>query len=145
MDREQVEQADLRLAYVQHPVPAQGVTTDTTHLIVADHATAEGTYVALTRAREQTAHPRQRRAVGRQRARADRATRRTGRAQRARDPLDRAAAGQASPGFAPGGRSTTRRSPSPRTPERQIWSEERDGRCDADRASAPVHASLPVR
>ena len=26
MDREQAEQADLRLAYVQHPVPAQGVT-----------------------------------------------------------------------------------------------------------------------
>jgi hypothetical protein len=54
MRREQIEQADLRLAYVQHPVPAQGVTADTTHLIVADHATAEGTYVALTRAREQT-------------------------------------------------------------------------------------------
>jgi hypothetical protein len=54
MDREQIEHADLRLAYVQHPVPAQGVTTDTTHLIVADHATAEGAYVALTRAREQT-------------------------------------------------------------------------------------------
>ena len=54
MDRQQAERADLRLAYVQHPVPAQGVTTDTTHLIVADHATAEGTYVALTRARERT-------------------------------------------------------------------------------------------
>lgn len=54
MDREQVRQADLRLAYVQHPVPAQGLTTDTTHLIVAEHATAEGTYVALSRARERT-------------------------------------------------------------------------------------------
>ncbi|MGH2862766.1 MAG: hypothetical protein ACRDLT_14860 [Solirubrobacteraceae bacterium] len=54
MDRERAEQADLRLAYVQHPVPAQGVTTDTTHLIVADHATAEGAYVALTRARNRT-------------------------------------------------------------------------------------------
>jgi conjugative relaxase-like TrwC/TraI family protein len=54
LDREQVEQADLRLAYVQHPVPAQGVTADTTHLIVAEQATAQGTYVALTRAREQT-------------------------------------------------------------------------------------------
>ncbi len=54
MDREQIRQADLRLAYVQHPVPAQGLTTDTTHLIVADHATAEGTYVALSRAREET-------------------------------------------------------------------------------------------
>jgi conjugative relaxase-like TrwC/TraI family protein len=54
MNRDQIEQADVRLAYVQHPVPAQGVTADTTHLIVADHATAEGTYVALTRARERT-------------------------------------------------------------------------------------------
>jgi conjugative relaxase-like TrwC/TraI family protein len=54
MSREQAEHADLRLAYVQHPVPAQGVTTDTTHLIVADHATAQGTYVALTRARQRT-------------------------------------------------------------------------------------------
>lgn len=54
MDRKQIEQADLRLGYVQHPVPAQSVTTDTTHLIVAEHATAEGTYVALTRARERT-------------------------------------------------------------------------------------------
>ena len=54
MDREQAEQADLRLAYVQHPIPAQGVTQTPTHLIVAEHATAEGTYVALTRAREQT-------------------------------------------------------------------------------------------
>ena len=40
--RERVRQADLRLAYVQHPVPAQGLTTDTTHLIVAEHATSEG-------------------------------------------------------------------------------------------------------
>jgi hypothetical protein len=51
---EQLERADPRLAYVQHPFPAQGITTDTTHLIVAEHATREGTYVALTRAREQT-------------------------------------------------------------------------------------------
>ena len=54
IDRRQAEQADLRLAYVQHPVPAQGLTVDTTHLIVAEHATAEGTYVAITRARERT-------------------------------------------------------------------------------------------
>ena len=54
MTRAQAEQADLRLAYVQHPVPAQGVTTDTTHLIIAEHTTAEGTYVALTRARHRT-------------------------------------------------------------------------------------------
>ena len=42
----------MRLAYVQHPFPAQGQTTDTAHLIVAEHATREGSYVALTRARE---------------------------------------------------------------------------------------------
>ena len=50
----QVEQADLRLAYVQHPFPAQGQTTDTAHLIVAEHATEEGCYVSITRAREAT-------------------------------------------------------------------------------------------
>jgi energy-coupling factor transporter ATP-binding protein EcfA2 len=54
LDREQIESADLRLAYVQHPFPAQGHTSDTTHLILAEHATQEGNYVALTRAREQT-------------------------------------------------------------------------------------------
>lgn len=48
------ERADLRLAYMQHPARAQGVTGDTTHLIIADRATAEGTYVALTRARQRT-------------------------------------------------------------------------------------------
>jgi conjugative relaxase-like TrwC/TraI family protein len=51
---EQAGAAQLRLAYVQHPFPAQGVTTDTAHLIVSAHATREGTYVALTRAREET-------------------------------------------------------------------------------------------
>ncbi len=54
LDRNTAAKADLRLAYVQHPFPAQGVTTDTAHLIVAEHATQEGTYVALTRARERT-------------------------------------------------------------------------------------------
>jgi len=54
LDREQAARADLRLAYVQHPFPAQGQTTDTAHLIIAEHATQEGSYVALTRAREQT-------------------------------------------------------------------------------------------
>jgi hypothetical protein len=43
----------VRLAYVQHPFPAQGRTTDTAHLIVAEHATEEGSYVAITRARQQ--------------------------------------------------------------------------------------------
>jgi conjugative relaxase-like TrwC/TraI family protein len=50
----QADAAQLRLAYVQHPFPAQGLTTDTAHLIVSTHATREGTYVALTRAREET-------------------------------------------------------------------------------------------
>jgi conjugative relaxase-like TrwC/TraI family protein len=51
---DQADAAQLRLAYVQHPFPAQGLTTDTAHLIVSAHATREGTYVALTRAREKT-------------------------------------------------------------------------------------------
>jgi ATP-dependent exoDNAse (exonuclease V) alpha subunit len=54
LNQQQLAQADLRLAYVQHPFPAQGHTTDTTHVIIAGQATREGTYVALTRAREQT-------------------------------------------------------------------------------------------
>lgn len=49
-----VELADLRLAYVQHPFPAQGATTDTTHVIAGQHANRHGTYVALTRARHRT-------------------------------------------------------------------------------------------
>jgi hypothetical protein len=54
LDGDQVARADVRLAYVQHPFPAQGQTTDTAHLIIAEHATREGSYVALTRARERT-------------------------------------------------------------------------------------------
>ena len=54
LERDQIEQADLRLAYVQHPFPAQGHTTDTAHIIVGTQATREGTYVAITRARERT-------------------------------------------------------------------------------------------
>jgi conjugative relaxase-like TrwC/TraI family protein len=54
LDRGQIDQADLRLAYVQHPFPVQGQTTDTTHLIVSEHPTQEGSYVALTRARDGT-------------------------------------------------------------------------------------------
>ncbi len=54
LDRDQVDRADVRLSYVQHPFPAQGQTTDTTHLIVSEHATREGCYVALTRARHRT-------------------------------------------------------------------------------------------
>jgi conjugative relaxase-like TrwC/TraI family protein len=54
LTRQQLNHAQARLAYVQHPFPAQGTTTDTTHLIIAEHPTQEGTYVALTRARDQT-------------------------------------------------------------------------------------------
>ncbi|MDQ2759870.1 MAG: relaxase domain-containing protein [Actinomycetota bacterium] len=54
LDEGQIARADLRLAYVQHPFPAQGLTSDTAHVIVIEHATAEGSYVALTRAREST-------------------------------------------------------------------------------------------
>jgi len=54
IDQAQLEQAEARLAYVQHPFPAQGTTSDTAHLIVAQHVTKEGSYVALTRARQQT-------------------------------------------------------------------------------------------
>jgi conjugative relaxase-like TrwC/TraI family protein len=50
----QIDQAQVRLSYVQHPFPAQGHTTDTAHLIVSEHATQEGSYVALTRARDTT-------------------------------------------------------------------------------------------
>ncbi len=54
LSQRQIIDADLRLAYVQHPFPAQGHTTDTAHVIIAGNATHEGTYVALTRARQQT-------------------------------------------------------------------------------------------
>ena len=54
LDAAQAARADLRLAYVQHPFPAQGQTTETAHLIVGEQATRHGTYVAITRARDQT-------------------------------------------------------------------------------------------
>jgi conjugative relaxase-like TrwC/TraI family protein len=53
LSQEQTIRADIRLAYVQHPFPAQGQTTDTTHVIISEQATREGSYVALTRARDQ--------------------------------------------------------------------------------------------
>jgi energy-coupling factor transporter ATP-binding protein EcfA2 len=53
-DRDLLDAGQARLSYVQHPFPAQGATTDTAHVIVAEHATAEGSYVALTRARAST-------------------------------------------------------------------------------------------
>ena len=54
LERQEIDAAEMRLAYVQHPFPAQGLTSDTTHLIVAEHATRDGSYVALTRARERS-------------------------------------------------------------------------------------------
>jgi ATP-dependent exoDNAse (exonuclease V) alpha subunit len=54
LTEQQVADGDLRLAYIQHPFPAQGQTTDTAHLIMGEHATRGGTYVGLTRAREAT-------------------------------------------------------------------------------------------
>jgi hypothetical protein len=54
LDEFRIAHGDVRLAYVQHPFPAQGQTTDTAHVIVSNSATAEGSYVAITRARERT-------------------------------------------------------------------------------------------
>ena len=51
---QQSADADLRLAYVQHPFPAQGHTADTTHLLISDHTTRDGAYVGITRARDTT-------------------------------------------------------------------------------------------
>ena len=53
-DRATLDTGQIRLAYVSHPFPAQGRTTDTTHVIAGPLSTAEGSYVALTRAREHT-------------------------------------------------------------------------------------------
>jgi hypothetical protein len=53
-DRELLDRAQTRLAYVSHPFPAQGQTTDTTHVIAGPLSTAEGSYVALSRARART-------------------------------------------------------------------------------------------
>lgn len=54
LDVEQLEQADVRLAYATHPFPSQGMTLDTVHILDADGSNANSTYVALTRAREET-------------------------------------------------------------------------------------------
>jgi hypothetical protein len=53
-DRGLLDTGQVRLAYVSHPFPAQGRTTDTTHVIAGLLSTAGGSYVALTRAREHT-------------------------------------------------------------------------------------------
>ncbi len=53
-DRAQLDAASARLGYVSHTFPAQGQTVDRAHVIAGEHADANGTYVALTRARERT-------------------------------------------------------------------------------------------
>jgi conjugative relaxase-like TrwC/TraI family protein len=53
-DRDQLDAASVRLAYVSHTFPAQGQTVDRAHVIADPLADQNGTYVALTRAREQT-------------------------------------------------------------------------------------------
>jgi conjugative relaxase-like TrwC/TraI family protein len=50
----QLDAASVRLAYVSHTFPAQGQTVDRAHVIADPLADQNGTYVALTRAREQT-------------------------------------------------------------------------------------------
>ncbi|MHB8492738.1 MAG: ATP-dependent DNA helicase, partial [Solirubrobacteraceae bacterium] len=52
--RELLDAGQTRLAYVSHPFPVQGRTSDTVHVIAGPHSSAEGSYVGLTRAREQT-------------------------------------------------------------------------------------------
>ncbi len=53
-DRGQLDAASARLGYVSHTFPAQGQTVDRCHVIAGEHADSNGTYVALTRARERT-------------------------------------------------------------------------------------------
>jgi conjugative relaxase-like TrwC/TraI family protein len=53
-DRAQLDAASARLGYVSHTWPAQGQTVDRAHVIAGEHSDANGTYVALTRAREST-------------------------------------------------------------------------------------------
>jgi len=53
-ERSELDAASARLAYVSHTFPVQGQTVDRAHVIADRHADANGTYVALTRARERT-------------------------------------------------------------------------------------------
>jgi len=53
-ERSELDGGSARLAYVSHTFPAQGQTVDRAHVIAGPHADANGTYVALTRARERT-------------------------------------------------------------------------------------------
>ncbi|MGI8414361.1 MAG: AAA family ATPase [Solirubrobacteraceae bacterium] len=53
-ERSELDAASARLAYVSHTFPAQGQTVDRAHVIADRLADANGSYVALTRAREHT-------------------------------------------------------------------------------------------
>jgi len=53
-ERAQLDAASARLGYVTHTFPAQGQTVERCHVIAGEHADSNGTYVALTRARERT-------------------------------------------------------------------------------------------
>ncbi len=61
LDREQVQDADLRLSYVQHPFPVQRHTSDTAHVIIAGHATSQQRHLRRDQPRTPR-HPRLRRA-----------------------------------------------------------------------------------
>ena len=50
--REQLDNADMRLGYVQHPWPGQGLTVDRLHYVHDELAGARSSYVAATRPRE---------------------------------------------------------------------------------------------
>ena len=49
--KQQLDQADLRLGYVQHPWPGQGLTVERLHYVHDALANARSTYVAATRPR----------------------------------------------------------------------------------------------
>jgi len=53
-ERSELDTGSARLSYVSHTFPAQGQTVDRAHVIADRYADANGTYVALTRAREHT-------------------------------------------------------------------------------------------
>jgi len=53
-ERAELDGGSARLAYVLHTWPAQGQTVDRAHVIAGQHADTNGSYVALTRARERT-------------------------------------------------------------------------------------------
>ena len=51
--RQQLDKADVRLGYVQHPWPGQGLTVDRLHYVHDELAGGRSSYVAATRPREE--------------------------------------------------------------------------------------------